>query len=77
MKFVAYIFVLLLFGCDQQHLTASATPATNNSSAARYQIVANSEGGVWQLDAQTGDMKWCASFASVAMGPVCYKAIDK
>jgi hypothetical protein len=73
MKHAAYIVVLLLVGCDQLH---SSDP-TRTSAAARYQIVANSEGGAWKLDVITGEMKICHSFAPVASGPICYKAVEK
>lgn len=73
MKLAAYIFVLMLAGCDQLH----SSDLARSSTVARYQIVANSEGGAWRLDVVTGETKYCPSFAPAVMGPVCYKAIEK
>lgn len=72
-KIAACIFVLMLVGCDQPR---SSEP-TRSVVSARYQMVANSEGGAWRLDVITGEMKYCPSFSPAVMGPICYKAIEK
>ena len=77
MKLAVYISLFLLSGCDQQYKTASAAPSTDKLPETHFQIVANSEGGAWQLDTLTGETKFCASFSPVAGGPACFKVIEK
>ena len=77
MKLLTCVPLLLLVGCDQQHLGSSTAPIANVLPETHYQIVADTQGGAWQLNAQTGEMKWCASYAPVANAPVCYTAMSK
>jgi hypothetical protein len=77
MKLIALACFLLplLVACDQQHLAGFASSNSNNSPAVHYQIVANTEGGVWKVDTQSGEIKYCTAFSPAAKGPACFQAV--
>lgn len=76
-KLITYVPLLLLLGCDKQYLGSSTVPTANVLRESHYQIVADTQGGVWQLVTQAYEIKWCVSFAPVANAPIRHAAISK
>ena len=48
--------------------------ASTAGASGRYDVTADTKGGVWVTDTKTGETKWCVPSATT---PVCMKAKTK
>lgn len=79
MKPIALVCTLLplLVACDQQHSVGLVSSSSNNPPAIHYQIIANSEGGVWKVDTLSGEIKYCTAYSPEAKSTACFQAMEK
>ena len=79
MKLIALVCILLPFlvSCDQQHSVGLVSSGSNNPPAIHYQIVANSQGGVWKVDTLSGEIEYCTAYSPEVKSTACFQAVKK
>lgn len=69
MKAVLALIPLVLVGCDHPQ---TALP----QSVPSYQIVPASDGSAWELNTDTGEMRYCTEWSPKMGSPACFIAIS-